>query len=209
VTEPDVSRRWVLQLGAGVMLTGFRGLAADAATLPPGVYLPDSNHLPHVIRAAATARPLADYGPRFFTPGALERIQEIIAVLLGDISSDVVTDIAKWIDLTVADSAEVREAARALSPAQRALAVQYYGPEAVKKLETSEPDRICRSGLAALGSASPREVVEKRSDNQDIRALLDYLRTMAIDGYYTSKDGLKELDYQGNSFYSESPGCTH
>ena len=42
-----------------------------------------------------------------------------------------------------------------------------------------------------------------------IRALVDYLRKMAIDGYYTSKEGLKELDYRGNSFYSESPGCTH
>ena len=35
------------------------------------------------------------------------------------------------------------------------------------------------------------------------------LKDMTIDGYYTSKEGLKELDYRGNSFYSESPGCVH
>jgi len=28
-------------------------------------------------------------------------------------------------------------------------------------------------------------------------------------GFYTSKEGLKELDYKGNSFYSVSPGCDH
>ena len=85
-------------------------------------------------------------------------------------------------------------------------------PDAVKKLDSFEPDRICRAGLSALTEVTPESIrgyLEKPAENQDIRAFLDYLRTMAIDGYYTSKEGLKELDYRGNSFYSESPGCTH
>jgi len=209
VTEPEVSRRWVLQLGAGVVLTGFRGTAGAEAPLPPGVYLPDTNHLAHVIKAASNAHPLADYRPQFFTGGALEMVREIVAALLGDVSHEVIADIANWVDLTVSDSRAVRAAAQALSPGQRTLTVLIYGLEAVKKLESFEPDRICRAGLAAMGSSTPSQMVETPPENKDIRAFVDYLRTMAIDGYYTSKEGLKELDYRGNSFYSESPGCTH
>jgi hypothetical protein len=198
-----------LQLGTGVVITGFRGAAGAEAPLPPGVYLPDTNHLAHVIKAASTTHPLADYKPQFFTPAELQTVREIVAALLGDVSPDVVADIANWIDLTVLDSAAVRAAARALSPGQRTLTVLIYGLEAVKKLESFEADRICRLGLGAMGSSTPRQIVETPPESQDVRALVDYLRTMAIDGYYTSKEGLKELDYRGNSFYSESPGCTH
>jgi hypothetical protein len=28
-----------------------------------------------------------------------------------------------------------------------------------------------------------------------------------IRGFYTSRLGLKELDYKGNAFYAESPSC--
>jgi hypothetical protein len=173
------------------------------------VYLPDTNHLAHVIKAASTSRPPADSKPQFFTPGEIQTVREILTALLGDVSADVVADIANWIDLTVLDSAAVRAAARALTPGQRTLTVLIYGLEAVKKLESFEANRICRLGLAAMGSSTPRQIVETQPESQDVRAFVDYLRTMAIDGYYTSKEGLKELDYRGNSFYSESPGCAH
>jgi hypothetical protein len=198
-----------MRLGAGVVLSGFRGAIAADAPLPPGVYLPDTNHLAHVIKAASTARPLADYKLQFFSPGALEVVHQIVAVLLGEVSPEVTGDIANWIDLTVSDSAAVRAAAQALSPGQRDLTARIYGLEAVKRLESFEPDRICRAGLAAMGSLTPRQIVETPPEDKDVSAFVDYLRTMAIDGYYTSKEGLKELDYRGNSFYSESPGCTH
>jgi hypothetical protein len=109
VSESEVSRRWVLQLDAGVVLTGLSGEPAAGASqaLPPGLYLPTPNHLAHVIKAAASSRPLAKYEPRFFTPGALEVVRTIVATLLGGIpnAAQVTIDIANWIDLTVADSA--------------------------------------------------------------------------------------------------------
>ena len=35
----------------------------------------------------------------------------------------------------------------------------------------------------------------------------DLLKAESIRGFYTSRRGLKELDFKGNSFYAESPGC--
>jgi hypothetical protein len=36
------------------------------------------------------------------------------------------------------------------------------------------------------------------------------LKSGVIQGYYTSRQGLDELDYQGNTYHAECPGCaTH
>jgi hypothetical protein len=33
------------------------------------------------------------------------------------------------------------------------------------------------------------------------------LKNQVAHGFYTSQRGLKELDYKGNAFYAECPGC--
>ena len=108
---------------------------------------------------------------------------------------------------------------------QRALAVAYFGTEEpVRELETSEPERVCREGLAWLGEesrrrfakdfldAAPAEQVElvisvsdARTDKTAANAgtrFYDFLKAESIRGFYTSRRGLKELDYKGNSFYA-------
>jgi hypothetical protein len=44
--------------------------------------------------------------------------------------------------------------------------------------------------------------MEKNSD-----PFFKMLKNRTIQGFYTSRQGLKELDYKGNSFYSVCPGC--
>lgn len=41
------------------------------------------------------------------------------------------------------------------------------------------------------------------------REFFDLLREYTIMGFYTSQVGLKELDFPGLKFYSESPACPH
>jgi hypothetical protein len=43
--------------------------------------------------------------------------------------------------------------------------------------------------------------------NSPLRKLFDIARNEVIRGYYTSAAGLQELDYKGNAYYTESPGC--
>jgi hypothetical protein len=35
------------------------------------------------------------------------------------------------------------------------------------------------------------------------------IKEATIDGFYTSKIGIEELGYQGNTVLDEFPGCTH
>jgi Gluconate 2-dehydrogenase subunit 3 len=139
-------------------------------------------------------------------------------------------ELAEWIDLVVASAPGVRAAARNLDADHRALAVTYFGSEdSVRELETSEPERICHEGLVWLGQeswqrfakpfleAEPAQQValvelisDARADKSAVHAgtrLFDFLKIECIRGFYTSRFGLKELNYKGNSFYSESPGC--
>jgi gluconate 2-dehydrogenase subunit 3-like protein len=97
------------------------------------------------------------------------------------------------------------------------------------ELETFEPERICREGLTWLGEESQRRfgkaflntapvgqvqlvqaISDARPDKSGVHAgarLFDFLKAECIRGFYTSRRGLKELNFRGNSFYGEPPGC--
>jgi len=141
-------------------------------------------------------------------------------------------EVAEWIDLVVASAPAVRAQARGLSAGQRAVAAGYFGSdEPLQELATFEPERVCRNGLAWLGGESqrrfskafletaPAEQVELVTSIRDARqdeskgpagtSFFSFLKAESIRGFYTSSRGLKELDYKGNAFYPESPGCPH
>jgi len=144
----------------------------------------------------------------------------------GDISAAV----AEWIDLRVASAVAVRQAARRLKPDHRALAIAYHGSAApIEKLENFDPQSISATGLEWLAEQSERrhgkafldlseeqqvEVLKEISDDRPDTTkenpgtrFFKLIKAEAIRGFYTSRAGLMELDYKGNAFYPESPGC--
>lgn len=206
--EPEelTRRLWLLRLGGGAVLTGFSGLDLEAAQqplLPPGLYQPSIHHLAHVLK------PVPDAGmsspPLFFTNAEYKQIEGLVGRMLGeDPGNSPVPEISAWIDLLVHEAAAVREAARSLTPAHRALANAFYGEAVLRELETLHVQQISRTGLARL-SADPSVTVESLETGGDPFIL--WLKRRVIEGFYTSQAGLKELGYKGNSFYSVSPGC--
>jgi hypothetical protein len=63
-------------------------------------------------------------------------------------------------------------------------------------LELTEPQQAELVG--STGTAKP---------DSPLRKFFEVMRSEAIRGYYTSEEGLKELDYKGNSYYPDCPGC--
>ncbi len=219
MTEQELTRRrWLLRLGDTVVLTGFSGIVLDAAgtpALPAGLYLPSMDHLAHAMAKAQTPSqgPVA---PQFFGDSDLQLMTKLVARILGEeTSTSPVPEIAQWLDLIVGRAAAVRKAARELPPAARRLAVDYYGEDTVKDLEDADPQGLCLAGLKKLRDESFLNLTE----TEQLRLLtametsadpfLRWVKERVIEGFYTSKDGLRELDYKGNSFYAESPGCGH
>ena len=156
-------RRWLMQLGGGVVLAGWTDADLEAAELPPGIYEASRKHLGH----ALAGHPVAPGGetelvelrgafqPLFFSRHEYQTMLRLAAMLLGEApEAPVVREIAEWIDLIVSDAAAVRTAARGLSPLNRTLAIHFYGAGAVRRLEEFDAQTIVRDGLAWLEATS-------------------------------------------------------
>jgi hypothetical protein len=241
--------------GAPGEAAAAQAAAPGASTLPPGLFFPSLDHLTHALTRDDPFVPIPPGGeteyvrPRSgpFVPLALARedfpvIRRLVEIILGEDlkNSDetpvpgappsIYDEVAGWIDLVVSSAPAVRALALKLPADQRALAVAFFGSEEpVRELETLEPERVCREGLAWLAEESRRRFAkdfldaapadqlgllssmsETRPDRPATNAgtrLYDFLKAESIRGFYTSRRGLKELDYKGNSFYAESPGC--
>ena len=143
-------------------------------------------------------------------------IEQMTALLLEeDAANDPVPEISQWIDLLVEQAAAVQQAVRNLPPGQRRLAVDFYGEHAVRELEETDPQLLSKTGLAKLNHVSFLKLskTEQIDYLKEMEAAHDsfflWMKARVIEGFYTSREGLKELDYKGNSFYSVSPGCDH
>jgi hypothetical protein len=191
--------------------------------------------IPAGSRTEYVRRPSAPFTPQAFSASDFAIVRHLVELILGgDLNSGpqphTHADISEWIDLVVATAPNVRAAAQRLSPEHRALAVAYFGNEAeVKQLESFAPDQICREGLVWLTAESHRRSGRSFLDSgpelqstlvrdiSDIREdlsienagtrLFAFLKQESIRGFYTSQQGLKELDFKGNHFYARSPGC--
>jgi len=206
--------------------------------LPPGLYEPSSKHLIHALSGAGELRnpPVGSeteyteagsgpYQPRFFSQEEFQIVTRMMQVILGEVDSGSLTQAAGWFDLWVHSAAGVRDAACQLESSHRALAVAFCRADAVRELESADPQATVRAGLVALGERSQElfgrgflqasrteqvEIVRAASAAPRDNALGKFfglIRGEALRGYYTSAAGLKELDYKGNAYYSECPGC--
>ncbi len=213
-----------MRVAGGTVLAGWSGVDLTAAELPPGVYEASRDHLGH----ALAGHPMATGGetelvqvrtrsfePAFFQPHQYGEIVQMVAAILGEApEAAIVHEITEWIDLTVAESAAVRAAARALSPPHRTLAVHYYGIEEVRHLEEFDAQTIVREGLEWLNTHPLQKaefeaiIAGSKTDHPTVR-FFAYLRHLVIDGFYTSRTGLDEIGYRGNAFYASPPGCEH
>jgi hypothetical protein len=226
----EITRRaWLLRLGELTVLTGFAGVEAGAtppspkaSELPPGLYEPSLDHLAHmrVLESRGQIPPGAEtdfvtpqvgpYQPQFFSADEFETVTRLVRMLLGEPAPkpETIAEVAQWIDLRVGRSAAVRKAALALSPAHRTLAIHFDGRSSIRELETTDLEAVCRSGLAAFEDQSEAQQRERLTAMSEARTpFFELLKGETIRGYYTSREGLAELDYKGNSFYAVCPGC--
>jgi hypothetical protein len=219
MTDEELSRRrWLLRLGETVVLSGFSGIdlkAADTAALPPGLYGPSLNHLAHVMKANSEPPP-GPYTPQFFSEDDFKAIGHLTGLMLGEnASTRPVPEICEWIDLLVSRSADLQRLARSLPPPQHRLASDFFGEHSVTQLEHADVQPLCRKGLEQLRGQSffslpeAEQVARLTQMEKDRDPFVLWMKARVIEGFYTSREGLKELDYKGNSFYAESPGCNH
>lgn len=207
----------------------------EPAPLPPGLYEPSADHLVRALSGHHPASPPAGSETDYVQAGASRPLQlfsaedfntitSFVSTLLGDVQGDVLNEVARWVDLWCYSAQGVREAARNLDPLHRTLAAAYFGEASVAEIEAADPSSIVRQGFAdlnricrdahgkafaSLGVSERQDVVRSISTRKDssLQKFFELIRNEAIRGYYTSAEGLKELDYKGNTYYPYCPGC--
>jgi hypothetical protein len=209
-------------------MTGHLGHALQSAdrfhSVPPG------SPTDYVRRTEASFHPL------FFSVSEFSVIRHLTVLILGqesaaehDDQNGIVDEVTQWVDLAAYSSAGIRQAASGLDPLHRAVRAAYYGSDALHNRETLDEQRVYRDGLAWLEQASRSQhnaeflALGPEDQNKIVTAISDkridshvensgtrffqLLKSEVIRGFYTSRSGLKELDYKGNAFYARSPGC--
>jgi hypothetical protein len=209
------------------------GAEAGRGSLPLGLHAPSAPQLMHALRAHAAACSTADYAQnnsapfhtQFFSEEEFLTVTRLVEITLGKVDPGALSQTRQWLDLWFHSAAEVREAAQHLDPLHRALAVAYYGEAPVRDLETADPQAIAHEAIAALRRLAVethgREFLElslpqqmelvslkgtSKPDNA-LQTFFEITRREIIRGYYTSAEGLRELNYKGNSYYLDCPGC--
>jgi hypothetical protein len=165
------------------------------------------------------------FQPQFFSAEEFRVVTRFVEILLGNADSTALAQAMQWFDQWLYSAAGVRAAAQHLDPMHRLLAVAVNGEESVRELETADPQSVARAGLAALRDLSlqvhGQEFLQLAPSQQiDLlisagtaqpgnpqRKFFEIARAQTIRGYYTSAAGLEELDYKGNAYYGDSPGC--
>ncbi|MGH9497099.1 MAG: gluconate 2-dehydrogenase subunit 3 family protein [Candidatus Sulfotelmatobacter sp.] len=208
-----------------------------ALNLPPGLYEPSADAMVHALGSHGLVIPppgseteyalrsSSPFEPQSFSRVEFQIVTRVTEILLGKVDEGVSKETAQWVELWFHAAQGVREAAVRLDPLHRTLAIAYFGEAEVRELETSDHARIAREGLAGLQKLSVEKYgknflelngdqqsellqdATKHDEKDSLRKLFEALRNEAIRGYYTSAAGLKELDYKGNAYNPECPGC--
>jgi hypothetical protein len=165
------------------------------------------------------------FQPQFFSVEEFGVVTRFVEILLGNADATALSQATHWFDQWLYSAAGVRAAAQHLDQLHRVLAVAVDGEESVRDLETADPQSVTRSGLAALRDLSLQEHAQEflqltasqqidlltssgaGQPGNPLRKFFEITRAQAVRGYYTSAAGLKELDYKGNSYYGDAPGC--
>jgi hypothetical protein len=213
----------------------LRFFSNEPPSLPPGLYEPSSDYLVRALGGHHPAAPPAGSETdnvqagasqplQFFSAEDFNTITSFVSTLLGDVPGNALNEVARWVDLWCYSAQGVREAARNLHPLHRTLAAAYFGEASVAEIEAADPALIVRQGLtdlnrvcrdehgkafASLGVPEQQDVLRSVSTRKDfgLEKFFELIRNEAIRGYYTSAEGLKELDYKGNTYYPYCPGC--
>lgn len=143
----------------------------------------------------------ATYSPQFFSAheyATVERLTDLIIPSDGTPGAKE-AGVAEFIDFMVAYNDSIQYSFR--------LGLTWLDAEAERLNGKRFLDLAAAKQTEMLGHLAYRD--RYRPGEGDGRAFFDLMREYTVMGYYTSRIGLKELDYPGLRLYAESPGCPH
>ncbi len=150
---------------------------------------------------AGNAKTAAPFRPAFFTAAEFATVSAVSERIIPTDQTPGAREakVSEFIDLMVKETPELHAVYRQGLAWLDARAQQKHKLPFVK-LPAAQQDALLRA-LAETKETSP--------ENEPGAKFFRSVRELTIDGFYTSRVGLKELGYTGNSYLLEFKGCTH
>jgi gluconate 2-dehydrogenase gamma chain len=152
--------------------------------------------------SAALAPRAANYQPSYFSPSEYRTIDILTGLIIPQDESPGAQEagVSEFIDFLAANGEEeIRQ------PMRNGL--EWLDLAANKGYGTSFTRLSAEQQIELLKSVAYRD--RALPGDREGQTFFRLIRRYTVMGYYTSHVGLKELDYPGLEFYSQSPACPH
>lgn len=208
MAEQVIARRKALKY-FGLLTASAAGREFLSGWLPRASAAPgprDAVALPGMHHAPPPSEPTAAYVPHFFKPEEFETVEALTEMIIPRDDKPGARDaqVARYIDFVVFSAAEhkpdlQKEWADGLALLDR-ISKENYG-RAFREISAAERERLL------LEMSLPERDASARHPGFSFYELV---KEMTVEGFYSSRLGLIDvLEYQGLTYLSEFPGCTH
>ena len=201
MANQNPSRRRLLDMLARVAVAGqFPGFCkwtyAAAAADPAHHHAMDEGEPP--TRAAS-------YAPQFFSPAEYATIERLVEIIIptDDTPGAKEAGVAEFIDFMVANDPTLTAPFR-------------HGLKSLDQLASSTTGGAGGAEFIRLPQARQESLLSQLAYREQFQQgqeagqkFFQLIRRYTVMGYYTSRVGLKALDYPGLKLYSSSPECPH
>jgi hypothetical protein len=178
-----------------------------AVAIPAGsalsmIPLQAAEHAHRIVKEEKAKAPDGQYAPKFFTPPQYKLLQELCQAIIppDDQSGGAIEAGApEFIDLLTSENEEYQRRLGGGLIWLDATCRQRYGQPYLDVPPERQKEILDLIAFRQNGEKDPT----LRLGNQ----FLDFLRNLTADGYFTSEIGIKYLEYVGNDYLAEFPGC--
>lgn len=181
-------------------------VAAEPLLETPGLAQNAHSHAGHAAPAPTPATPAA-YKPVFFNEHQYKTVDVVSELIIPTTNTPGASKagVAAYIDTMVNEDRKLQDAYRqGLAWLDRTAKAKFKAD--FINLKPEQQTAI----LTAISSPKSKGSDGKGSSDKVGVDFFKTIKNMTIDGYYTSKIGLiEELEYKGNDYLTEFPGCTH
>ncbi len=193
MTAKSVSRRDILRTLA---------IGAVGSSVLQVIPLEAAEYAHQVVRKEKAASPLGKYAPKYFSSHQYQTLTALCdAIIPKDEHSGgaVEAGAPEFIDLVTSENAEF----------QLTLGGGFFWLDSfcTDRYEKNYLDCSAAQQKEVLDAIAYRKNAEKEPVLSQGVAFFAFLRKLACDGFYTSKIGIADLQYVGNTSLREFPGC--
>lgn len=213
MSEQLVSRRKTLKY-FGLVAASAAGQRFLANWLPPSSKLLATTRtaemaaMPGMHQDSAPPQAAAPYTPQFFKPHEFQTVEILTEMIIptDDKPGAKEAQVANYIDFIVNAAAEFEPS------------LQREWSEGLVWLDDASRKKSGKPFREASASSREQLLTDMSLPERDAKAAASHpgysfyklVKEMTVEGFYTSRVGLiEDLGYQGLSFLSEFPGCTH